>query len=76
MLNDFNDLKGFSDHHKSFINQIGKFDFNEKSNVYNDLINLLANKNYDIGKKAFKIAINKISLFKFIDVYAKIYLSR
>lgn len=72
MINDFNDLKGFCEHHKSFINQIDKFHFNENSNIYNNLINLLANKNFDIGKKAFNKAINKITLIIFIDVYAKI----
>ena len=72
MINDFNNLKGFCDHHKSFINQIEKLKFKENTNVYNNLMNLLVNKNFDIGKKAFNRAIGKISLNKFIDIYSKI----
>ena len=72
MIKDFNNLKGFSENHKSFINQIEKLNFKENSNVYNDLIDLMANKSFDIGKIAFIKSIHKISLLKFIDVYAKI----
>ena len=72
MIKDFKDLKGFSDRHKKFIKQINKFSFENNSFIYNILISLIANKNFDIGKSIFIKSILKTDLDYFGKIYPKI----
>ena len=71
MIKDFNDLYGFSSRHKKFINQFNRFAFNN-NNIYNNFINLIANKNFDIGKNIFIKSIQKIDLDSFTKILSKI----
>ena len=72
MIKDFNDLHGFSIRHKKFISQFNKFSFNINHNIYADFINLIANKNFDIGKNIFTKSIQRVKLDFFINIYPKI----
>lgn len=72
MIIDFNHLNGFSNRHKSFIKQIDNFNYEDNNLIYNDLINLLINKNFDIGKTAFYKSIKNINLNHFIQIFAKL----
>ena len=71
MLKDFNELHGFSPKHKRFINQFNKFSFTNNI-IYQNFINLIANKNFDIGKSIYTISIQRIDLNYFIKIYSKI----
>ena len=72
MAQNFNDLKGFSKRHKKFLKQITTFSFESNSIVYTNIINLIANKNFDIGRNLFIKCVQKISIDYFIKIYSKI----
>ena len=72
MLDEFNDLHGFSKRHKKFINQFNKFSFDGNNNIYIKFINLITIKNFDIGKNIFIKSIEKIDLDFFSKIYSKI----
>ena len=72
MIKDFIDLHGFSIRHKKFIAQFNKFSFNINHNIYANFLNLIADKNFDIGKNIFIKSINRVKLDFFINKYPKI----
>ena len=72
MLDEFNDLHGFSKRHKKFINQFNKFSFDGNNNIYIKFINLITIKNFDIGKNIFIKSIEKVDLDFFSKIYSKI----
>ena len=72
MIKDFIDLHGFSSRHKKFISQFNKFSFNINHNIYVNFINLITNKNFDIGKNIFTKSINRVKIEFFINIYPKI----
>ena len=72
MIDEFNDLHGFSKRHKKFINQFNKFSFDGNNNIYIKFINLITIKNFDIGKNIFIKSIEKVDLDFFSKIYSKI----
>ena len=72
MIDEFNDLHGFSKRHKKFLNQFNKFSFDGNNNIYIKFINLITIKNFDIGKNIFIKSIEKVDLDFFSKIYSKI----
>ena len=72
MIIDFNQLNGFSGRHKNFIKQLDNFNYEDNDIIYNDLINLIVDKNFDIGKSPFYKSIKNINQNKFIQVFSKL----
>ena len=72
MIDEFNDLHGFSKRHKKFLNQFNKFSFDGNNNIYIKFINLITIKNFDIGKSIFIKSIEKVDLDFFSKIYSKI----